>query len=126
MKDPRKHVGLTFHGVTLELFRDARVTRPRIRPLDTFPTKMLVEFPRALREKNSIGTRFTATVKVCQKHWNHSGKDKGPPYLRASDVKRIDGSAPACRLFARRTPGARSGRSYAYRWEKVRGSRGKV
>jgi HNH endonuclease len=44
------------------------ITRPRVRPLEYFPSWMRTEFPRDLREKHPIGTRFRADVTVKQKH----------------------------------------------------------
>jgi|SRR5215831_521635 len=118
MKDPRKNLGKSFPGVTVELILDDDVTRPRVRPVDTFPKTLRVEFPRALREK-PIGTRFIATVKVCQKHLAN-GAPKGDPYLRASDIQTIESSIPKRGLRAKQKPGTTSGRSFVYAWEKSR------
>jgi|ADGO01.1.fsa_nt_gi hypothetical protein len=91
MRDPRKLIGKSFAGVTLELILDEEVTRPRVATVDTFPRSIGVEFPRGLRQL-PIGTKFSATVKVCQKHAD--GIAKGPPYLRASEIKVIESSIP--------------------------------
>jgi len=117
MKDPRKNVGKSFSGVTLELILDDDVTRPRVCPVDTFPKDLRVEFPRSLREK-LVGTRFSATVKVCQKHIGVT--PKGPPYLRATEIQVIESSIPKRGLKAKSKPGTISGRSYVYEWTKTR------
>jgi hypothetical protein len=117
MKDPRKNIGKSFSPVTLELVLDDDVTRPRVCPVDTFPRKLRVEFPRALRTK-PIGTRFVATVKVCQKHIGVV--PKGPPYLRASEIDVVASSIPKRGLKAKAKPGTTSGRSYVYEWSKSR------
>jgi hypothetical protein len=77
-------VGDFYEGVLLETCRDENrsITRPRVRPLQYFPKWMRVEFPRSLREKHPIGTRFRADVIVAQKHWSN-GVAKGSPYLAA-------------------------------------------
>jgi len=74
--------GSEFSLVELETCVDENVSRPRVRPLKPFPTSIWVEFPRALRENNPIGTRFRSDVVVCQKH-NNDGSLRGPLYLRA-------------------------------------------
>jgi len=48
MRDPRKLIGKSCAGVTLELILDEEVTRPRVAPVDTFPRSIRVEFPRGL------------------------------------------------------------------------------
>jgi|HigsolmetaAR202D_1030399.scaffolds.fasta_scaffold54772_1 hypothetical protein len=117
MKDPRKNIGKSFSRVTLELILDDNVTRPRVCPVDTFPREMRVEFPLALRSK-PIGTRFVATVKVCQKHTG--AIPKGPPYLRASEIQVVESSIPERGFKAKAKPGTTSGRSYVYEWSKSR------
>jgi hypothetical protein len=83
-QDENITVGDFYEGVLLESCRDENrsITRPRVRPLEYFPKWMRVEFPRSLREKYPIGTRFRADVTVGQKHWSN-GVEKGPPYLAA-------------------------------------------
>jgi hypothetical protein len=125
MKDARKFIGKSFRGVTLELVLDEGLTRPRVCPVDTFGKSLRVEFPRALREQNHIGTQFLATVKVCQKHVSASGAAKGAPYLRASDIQRLDKTVPKRGLRAKKSPGTTSGRSYVYAWEKTRKAKGR-
>ena len=60
-------IGDYFSGVLLETFKEDRISRPRVRPLDVYPDNIRVEFPRQLREDNPLGTRFRAVVKVSQK-----------------------------------------------------------
>jgi len=73
-----------------------------------------VEFPRALREMFPIGTRFMATVKVCQNHMD--GRPHGPPYLRAYDVAVIAASVSDQGLMAKVRKGSISGLAYDYVW----------
>ena len=82
-------VGDYFTGVLLETFKEARISRPRVRPIEMFAEDIRVEFPRALREDNPIGTKFRALVKVAQKTNKKTGKIIGDPYLVATD-KTID------------------------------------
>lgn len=116
MKKPEKHIGEVFKNVTLELFLDD-VTRPRVRAADTFSGTIRVEFPRELREEFPIGTRFKATVKVCQKHSDTTGESKGVPYLRATEIGVVVPSIPDQGMKAKIKPGSISGRSYYYVWE---------
>jgi|GEM_PF-3163593 len=102
--------GRTHHDVMLETCLDAGISRPRVRPVSDFSRETRVEFPRSLRSKYPLETRFRATVKVCQKHWLHNGQPKGPPYLRASDIY-IQRAVPR--------PGSKSGRAYDQIWEKI-------
>jgi len=74
--------GSMFTLVELETCIDKKMSRPRVRPLNPFPTSIRVEFPKALRDKYSIGTQFRSDVVVCQKH-NKDGSLRGPLYLRA-------------------------------------------
>jgi hypothetical protein len=71
--DDNLSVGDFYEGVLLETCRDENqsIIRPRVRPLEYFPERMRVEFPRTLREKYPIGTRFRADVTVGQKHWSN-------------------------------------------------------
>lgn len=66
-----------------------------------------------------IGTRFLATVRVCQKHWNDDGSPKGPPYLRATNIGLIVRSIPDAGLRAEIQPDSVSGRAYYYVWEAL-------
>ncbi len=108
------HVGQFFGGVELETCTDKGVSRPRVRPVTIFPPETRVEFQRDLREMFPIGTRFLATVKICQKTMN--GRHHGPPYLKAYDVAVIWASVPNDGLMARVREGSISGLSYEYRW----------
>jgi len=76
---------------------------------------MRVEFPRSLREKHHIGTRFRADVTVGQKHWS-SGAAKGPLYLAAkpSSIVRDISYTPEIKLMAVPKPGTISGRAHDY------------
>lgn len=105
-------VGLFFENVELETCRDEHVSRPRVRPRNQFHQNMRVEFPRKLREMFPIGTRFVATVKVCQK--TEDGRAKGPPYLRAYDIAVVAQSVPDFGLIAKVKKGSISGLSYEY------------
>ena len=111
-------IGDSYEGVLLETCRDEKrsVTRPRVRPLEYFPSGMRVEFPRDLREEFPIGTRFRADVTVGQKHWGGSGAEKGPRYLiaRPSSIVREVGYTPEPRIMAVRKPGTISGRAHDY------------
>jgi hypothetical protein len=76
---------------------------------------MRVEFPRSMREKYPIGTRFRADVTVAQKHWSN-GIPKGPPYLaaRPSSIVREVGYTPEIKIMAVPKPGTISGRAHDY------------
>jgi hypothetical protein len=111
--NPNDHVGDTFYFITLKTCRDAKVTRPRVRPVEQFPEDTRVEFPRKLREFFPIGTQFIATVKVCQKH-QPDGTPNGPAYLRASDIALVPESVPDEGLLARVKAGSISGLAYEY------------
>ena len=76
-------IGDFFTGILLETCKDAKISRPRVRPIEYFPENMRVQFPRDLREKHPIGTRFRANVHVAQKH-NKDGSKRGGTYLVAS------------------------------------------
>ena len=94
--DPSSYIGEYIEGVTLETCREDQekgITRPRVRPLDHFESTLRVEFPRKLRELFPIGTRYKATIKVCQKS-DAKGRPAGRPYLRASDIALIPESVP--------------------------------
>jgi hypothetical protein len=110
-------VGDFYEGVLLETCRDEdrSITRPRVRPLEYFPSWMRTEFPRDLREKHAIGTRFRADVTVKQKHWGN-GVPKGPPYLVAStsSIVREVGYTPHPTIMAVKKPGTISGRAHDY------------
>lgn len=114
MSDVELAVGEFFGAVELETCRDLGLSRPRVRPVSEFPGDIRVEFPRTLREMFPIGTRYLATVKVCQK--TADGKPKGPPYLRAYDIAVIAASVPDEGLIARVRMGSISGLAYEYRW----------
>lgn len=86
------YIGEYVKGVTLETCRDQHKSRPRVKVVDHFDD-IRVEFPRKLRELFPIGTRYMATVKVCQKHGS-DGKPSGKPYLRATDIGLMPESVP--------------------------------
>jgi hypothetical protein len=109
------NVGRFFGHVELETCIDPGVSRPRVRPVSEFELSTRVEFPRKLREIFPIGTRYLATVKVCQKHQN--GKPTGPPYLKAYDVAVIASSVAEEGLMARVRLGSISGLAYQYVWK---------
>ena len=111
--------GSEHERVVLETCRDQVVSRPRVRCVTHFSQDLRVEFPRDLREKYPIGTRFLATVRVCQKHWNDDGSPKGPPYLRATNIGLIVRSIPDAGLRAKIQPDSVSGRAYYYVWEAL-------
>ena len=119
-KMPENHnleeqVGRFVGNVELETFRDDHVSRPRVRPIPGSGLNLRVEFPRNLREMFPIGTRFRATVKICQKTKN--GKTKGSPYLRAYDVAIVPESVKDVGLMAKVRDGSVSGLSYEYVWK---------
>ena len=113
--DPSKFVGQFFGDVELETCIDPGLSRPRVRPASVFPPDIRVEFPRNLRERFPIGTRYRSTVKVCQK--TLGGKLNGPPYLKAYDIAVIAASVPDEGLMAQVKRGSISGLSYEYRWK---------
>ena len=115
IRDPAGLVGQFFGEIELETCVDHGISRPRVRPLHTFPPSIRVEFPRHLREMFPIGTRFMTTVKVCQNTSN--GKPSGVPYLRAYDISVIAASVPSEGLMAQVRKGSISGLSYEYRWK---------
>jgi HNH endonuclease len=104
-----------FEGVLLETFRDGVVSRPRVRPVELLPQSLKVEFPRNLRERNPMGTRFRADVHVRQKHYGN-GFPKGDLYLRAenSTIRKIEEPDSEEVELARQQPGTISGRAYEY------------
>ena len=112
--NPEKLVGQFFGDVELETCTDPGVSRPRVKATTNFPPDIRVEFPRKLREMFPIGTRFKATIKVCQKHMN--GKPNGPAYLKAYDVAVVMSSVPDEGLIAQVRKGSISGLSYEYKW----------
>ena len=83
------NVGDYFTGVLLETFKEAGISRPRVKPVEMFADDIRVEFPRSLREDNPVGTQFRALVKVAQKTNKKTGKAVGVPYLVATN-KTID------------------------------------
>lgn len=107
-------IGRFFGHVELKTCRDADVSRPRVRPTGFFSQDVRVEFPRHLRELFPIGTRFMATVKVCQKTLD--GRPHGSPYLKAYDVAVLAASVPDQGLMAQIRKGSISGLAYDYVW----------
>lgn len=107
--------GDTYDGIIIETFRDEKLSRPRVRPIGYFHPEMKVEFPRALREENPIGSRFRATVKVCQKH-NKDGSTKGEKYLSASpkSITLLEEYTPPIIIKAVRCKNSKSDRVYEY------------
>ena len=109
-------VGQFFGNQVLETCRDEDVTRPRVRPISSqFDPSTRVEFPRLLRERFPIGTKYIATVKVCQK--TKLGKPYGPPYLKAYDIAIVPDSIPDQGLLATVRAGSVSGLAYEYFWK---------
>lgn len=108
-------VGDIFEGMILETCKDASLSRPRVRPLDFFPETMRVEFPRGLREQHPLGSRFRATVQVCQKH-NSDGSVKGVPYLHAKtpSIVQIESHVPRHVVMAIPRLSSKSGLVYDY------------
>jgi hypothetical protein len=82
MNSPEPNVGDTIE-VVLELIKDPGKSRPRMRPIEGFTSTARVEISRKLREMFPLGTLFRAKVTVCQKHYEETGKPKGPIYLRS-------------------------------------------
>lgn len=107
-------IGRFFGHIELETCRDADVSRPRVRPTGSFSPDVRVEFPRTLHGMFPIGTRFMATVKVCQKTLD--GRPHGPPYLKAYDVAVIAASVSDQGLMATIRKGSISGLAYDYVW----------
>ena len=112
--DPTYALGQFFGGVELETCTDPGVSRPRVKAVTVFPPTMRVEFPRNLREMFPLGTRFKATVKVCQK--TVDGEPNGPPYLKAYGISVIAATVPDEGLMAKIRKGSISGLSYEYHW----------
>jgi hypothetical protein len=107
-------VGQFFGHVELETCRDVDVSRPRVRPCNRFSPDTRVEFPRHLREIFPIGTRFMATVKVCQKTVDR--RPHGPPYLKAYDIAVVRESVVDHGLMAQVRRGSIGGLAYDYVW----------
>jgi len=95
-------VGDYFTGVLLETFVEARISRPRVRPVEMFVDDIRVEFPRSLREDNPIGTQFRALVKVAQKTNKKTGKIIGVPYLVATNntIDLVKDYSPIKQIYA--------------------------
>ena len=107
--------GEIFDGILLETFRQASISRPRVRPISELPQDISVEFPRDLRTNHPIGTRFRADVKVCQKHYS-DGELKGNKYLRAdtNTIRLVSDFYPEDKLYAVLDPNSFSDRTYKY------------
>ncbi|MCG7876043.1 MAG: hypothetical protein N0C91_08145 [Candidatus Thiodiazotropha endolucinida] len=113
------YIGEYFKNVTLETCKEkSRITRPRVKPIDQFDESVRVEFPRTLRELFPLGTRYKATVKICQKT-KKNGEPYGKPYLYASDIVLIADSVPDKGLIAKVKAGTISGRAYIYDIEET-------
>ena len=110
------YIGEYVKGVTLETCREHGISRPRVKPTDHFPDSTRVEFPRDLRELFPIGTKYMATVKICQKH-NADGSLKGKPYLSATNIGLIPESVPDEGLIAQVKAGSISSLAYDYHME---------
>ena len=95
-------VGDYFTGVLLETFVEARISRPRVRPVEMFADDIRVEFPRSLREDNPIGTQFRALVKVAQKTNKTTSKIIGVPYLVATNntIDLVKDYSPIKQIYA--------------------------
>jgi hypothetical protein len=104
-----------FDGVLLETYIEKGISRPRVRPYHNLPKDLKVEFPREMRDKNPIGARFRADVKVCQKH-NRDGSLKGGIYLRAdkNSIELIDTYKPKHIIQSILNPNSKSKRAYHY------------
>jgi hypothetical protein len=107
--------GDSYQGILLETYVPQRVTRPGVRPISVLPQNVKVEFPRKLRTEHPIGTRFSADVKVCQKH-SSDGTPKGNKYLRADtkSISIVGEFIPQNNLFATLDPNSIGDRSYNY------------
>ena len=59
-------VGDYFTGVLLETFKEAGISRPRVRPVEMFADDIRVEFPRSLREgAYALGAnRYEVSLKI--------------------------------------------------------------
>ncbi len=111
---PEDYLGLYVQNVTLETWHgDKCGTKLRVRPVDKFSNEFRVEFPRNLRVQFPVGTRFKATVKVCQNK-TKEGVVIGKPYLRASDIAVMPESIPDKGIMARVRAGSISGLAYEY------------
>ena len=71
-----------------------------------------------MKELYPIGTRYMATVKVCQKH-SADGKPYGKPYLRTTDIGLIPESVPDQGLIAQVKAGSVSVLAYEYKFEET-------
>ncbi|MBY5371751.1 hypothetical protein HFO91_34195 [Rhizobium leguminosarum] len=98
MADIDKLVGRFSCHIELETCRDVSISRPRVRHSASFSPDTRVEFSRTLRDTFPVGTRFIATVNVCQKD---VGKPHGPPYVKACDVAVIAASVSDPGLMAK-------------------------
>ena len=81
-----ENLGEVFHNITLQTFFDTEAIgkkRIRVKPINSFDKDTRVHFPRSLREEYEIGTKFSASVKVCQKTFPDTGLANGKPYLVA-------------------------------------------
>jgi hypothetical protein len=86
-----ENLGKVYSNIILETFFDNNASggsRIRVRPINSFEENTRVEFPKSLRETTDIGSKFSASVKVCQKTFTKTGLPKGQPYLLA-DKKTI-------------------------------------
>ncbi len=106
--------GSVINDIELVLIKDSGISRPRMQPVNGYPKSTRVEVSRKLREKFPLNTRFLATVKVCQKHWKETGKPKGEPYLRATEIGVIVSSIPDKGLVAKLDPAGADDRLYYY------------
>jgi len=115
MIDENWNIGEYVKEVKLEIIKEEKkgISRPRVRPVDSFDASIRVEFPRKIREQFPIGTQYLATVKVCQKH-NADGTPRGAPYLRASNIELIPKSVPDTGLVAKVKACSISGLAYRY------------
>jgi hypothetical protein len=94
------HVGDRFEGVLLETFVEKNASRPRVRPIEYFDRDIKVEFPRKLREENTIGTRFRGDLKVSQK--TKDGIPYGQHYLVVTNnsIEKVEEYSPIIKLKA--------------------------
>lgn len=109
-------IGSEYSLVELETCVAGKTSRPRVRPLKPFPDSIKVEFPRLLREKYPIGTRFRADVIACQKTNKKDGSLRGSLYLRAipETIILVENFTPKLMIMALLKASSVSGRSYEY------------
>ena len=81
-------------GILLETFRtkgvgSRRGGKIRVRLVAELPKDIFVAFPIKLREKNPIGTRFHANVRVCQHHLQDGKRSRKYLYAYTKSIKLV-------------------------------------